>query len=100
MIDDVVLPDIDTVIESYELEAMERAEREGLFWALKVSDVGAALLKLWRDEIDDYTRRLKKTRPDDPYEITKLQALIYTRENWLLRVDAATEPETEAPREA
>ena len=86
---------IDEVIERYEIQALERAENEGLLWALKVSDVGQALLQIWRDELESYTRKMTQTRPDDPITMTQLQSLIYTRRNWISRVEGAKEPEIE-----
>ncbi len=93
---------IEDVIERYEFPFIEQAERAGLLWALKVSDVGQALLDIWRDEMETYTRQLTGAAPDDPILITHLQSLIYTRRNWISRVENAQEPvpdsETAEPR--
>ena len=95
---------IDEIIERYERQYVDRAEREGLLWALKVSDVGQAMLDIWREEVETYTRKMIQTRPEDPITMTQLQSLIYTRRNWIARTENAREPEpeidpeTETPR--
>jgi len=97
MIDDLEVS-IDEVIERYESQYIDRAEKQGLLWALKVSDTGQALLDIWRDEVESHTRTLTRTAPDDPITITQLQSLIYTRRNWISRVEGAEAPTVDEPR--